>query len=228
MNFPLVSVILAVKNGEQYIEDALTSVFEQQYEPLEILVVDGNSTDKTLSIVRAFPGIKIIRQIGKGIANAYNIGIKQAKGNYIAFLSHDDFWTKEKLKTQIEFMSRKSELLFTVGRVIFFLDDKNYIPPGFRRELLEGNHVGYVPETLVAKREVFDFVGFFDESFPFGEDTDWFARAKDLNIASAVVPQVLLNKRIHGSNSHLTTNENNQILLRAIRQSIARKRKKTG
>lgn len=226
MNFPLISVVIAVKNGEKYIEKALESVFEQKYKPLEVLIVDGNSTDETLSIAGTFPNVKIVRQTEKGIANAYNTGIRQAKGDFIAFISHDDFWTEGKLVTQIEVMSDNPELLFTVGRVIFFLDDENFIPPGFRRELLEGNHVGYIMETLVAKPEAFEAVGFFDANLSIGEDSDWFARAKDLKIASAVVPKVLLNKRIHDSNSHLSANDNNEILLRIIKQSIVRKQEK--
>lgn len=226
MNFPFVSVILAVKNGEQYIEDALTSVFEQEYEPLEIIVIDDGSTDQTTEIIKKFGRkIKLIKQASSGVSAARNRGIREAKGDLIAFQSHDDLWTANKLKTQINFMLKNPDILFTVGKVEHFLDEEGVIPAGFRPELLEGHHTAYIPETLVAKREVFDLVGFFDESFPIGEDVDWFARAKDLNIASAVVPQVLLNKRIHGANSHLTTNVNNQNLLRAIRNSIARKRK---
>jgi len=223
MNFPLVTVIIAVKNGEKYIEKALLSVLGQQYEPLEVLVVDGNSTDKTLSIARAFPNVKIIRQIGKGIANAYNTGIRQANGDFIAFLSHDDFWTKGKLKIQIEFMSGNSELLFTVGRVKFFLDDENYIPPGFRCELLKDDHIGYIMETLTARRKVFDLVGFFDEKLAIAQDVDWFARAKDLGVTSAVVPKVLLRKIIHKTNIHLQSKKNNFELLRAVKNSINRK-----
>lgn len=225
MKSPLVSVIIAVKNGERFIDSAVKSVLAQNYEPLEILIVDGNSTDKTLDIVRSFQNIKIVSQTAKGIANAYNTGIKQAKGDFIAFLSHDDFWTEGKLKTQIELMSGSPELLFTVGRVKFFLDDKNYIPNGFRSELLEGDHVGFIMETLVARPEVFDLVGFFDENLAISEDVDWFSRAKDLQAASAVVQAPLLSKRIHDSNSHLTAGGNNQILLQIIKESIVRKQK---
>lgn len=219
----LVSVIIAVKNGERFIKTALESVSAQDYEPLEIIVVDGGSTDKTLEIVNSFKNARVVAQTKTGIGNAYNTGIHHAQGDFLAFLSHDDVWTNDKLRLQIKALQNASAAMFAVCRVKFFIEDENFMPAGFRSELLVGDHVAYIMETLVARREVFDSVGLFDETMKTSEDVDWFARAVDMKIPSIVVPRVLLHKRIHDRNLHLDSAENNRDLLLAVRRSIRRK-----
>jgi len=223
MNSALVSVVMAVKNGERFIKTALESLVAQDYQPLEIIVVNDGSTDKTLEIVNLFKNVRVVEPTKTGVGNAYNAGIRAARGEYVAFLSHDDFWTKDKLRRQIEILQNDSAAMFAVCRAEFFLEDENFVPAGFRRELLAGNHIAYIPETLLARREVFDTVGLFDETMKTSEDVDWFARAFDLKIPSVVVPQVLLHKRIHDRNLHLESVENNRDLLRAVKRSIQRK-----
>ena len=97
MHNPLVSIILAVKNGERFINTAIESVLSQTYSPIEILAVDGNSTDKTLEIIKQFEKVKTVNQTGVGIGNAYNSGISIAQGEFVAFLSSDDYWMPDKI-----------------------------------------------------------------------------------------------------------------------------------
>jgi glycosyltransferase involved in cell wall biosynthesis len=227
MDNPLVSVIIAVKNGERFLASAINSVIEQDYQPFEIIVVDGKSVDNTAKIAKSFEAIHYIYQIDKGIADAYNIGIEAARGEFIAFLSHDDLWTPDKLNTQIDYMLNHPEIQYTVARVKFFLEPDCLIPPGFRRELLENDHVGRIMETLVARKTVFDLVGTFDTDLAIGNDVDWFTRVNDNDIPMAIVPKVLLLKRIHDANTSLNTSVNNQELLKALRRSIKRKQRLT-
>ncbi len=224
MSNPLVSVVMAVRNGERFLASAIESVLAQDYRPLEIVLVDGQSTDRTPQIARSFDLVRYVYQTGTGVADAYNLGVASAQGDFIAFLSCDDLWTPDKLSTQMEAMLADPSLEFTVARVRFFLEPGSSIPPGFRKELLEGDHVGVIMETLVARRAVFDKVGEFDPSMPIGNDVDWFARARDMGVHSAVIPKVLLHKRIHDTNLSLSGPANNQDLMRALRASILRKR----
>ena len=83
---------------------------------------------------------------------------------------------------------------------------------------------GLVMEALMARKRVFEQVGPFDPSFPVSEDTDWFARARDAGVPMAVLPDVLVRKRVHSANSSLGTPAINALLLRAMRGSIQRKR----
>ena len=106
-SMPLVSVVIPVYSVEQYIEEALTSVLAQTYLNLEIIVVDDESPDQSIErIKRRFndPRIRIIQQKNRGLAGARNTGIRNATGEYIAFLDSDDFWQANKLEQHIQLM----------------------------------------------------------------------------------------------------------------------------
>jgi glycosyltransferase involved in cell wall biosynthesis len=225
LNNPLVSVVISVKNGELFLHEALKSVLQQKYEPIEILVIDGHSTDKTAEIALSYEGVQHIMQPGRGIADGNNTGVNLAKGDLIAFLSHDDKWTSNKLSTQIRFMQENPKFAFTNARIKFFLEPGCKTPSGFRTDLLQGDHIGVIMETLVARKSVFDRVGPFDTSLKISEDIEWFARAKDYNIKSAVIQEVLLYKRVHDKNISIHTDHEYVDLFQAIRKSIHRKEK---
>lgn len=224
MNKPLVSVIIAVKNGERFLAQAINSVLEQTYRSFEIIVVDGQSVDNTAEIAKSFETVRYIYQVNQGIANAYNIGIEAAREEFIAFLSHDDLWTPDKLSTQVNYMLNHPEIQYTIARVKFFLEPGYSIPPGFREELLENDHIGCIMETLVARQALFDVIGRFDPSLTISEDIDWFARANDNDIPMAIIPKVLLFKRVHDTNLSLNTPAGHRYLLKALKKSIDRKR----
>jgi GT2 family glycosyltransferase len=98
------------------------------------------------------------------------------------------------------------------------------MPPGFRPELLEGAHPGAM-ETLLARKGAFDLVGSFDRSYRTGEDLDWIARARDAGVGLVRMSDVLLVKHIHDSNISLKFAEDSALILRLLRDSIARKRR---
>jgi glycosyltransferase involved in cell wall biosynthesis len=221
---PLASVILVVRNGARFIATALQSVVDQHYSPMEILVIDGHSEDVTARIAATFPDVRVIPQIGRGIADAYNLGISYAQGEFVSFISHDDVWTVDKLAQQIEFLLEHEDVQYVTGRVKFFLEPGCAIPYGFRKELFVGDHVGHIMETLVVRKTLFDQVGLFDCSLTTAEDVDWFNRARHMGISTAVVPSVVVHKRVHGGNISLNVIENNANLLRVLRNSLARKR----
>lgn len=224
MNTSLVSVVMAVRNGERFLAKAIESVLAQTHEAYEIIVVDNQSTDNTKKIAKFYQQVRYLCQTGQGIADAYNIGIDAAKGEFIAFLSHDDLWTPEKLSVQANYLLNHPEIQYTTARIKFFLEPGYVIPSGFRPELLEGDHVGCIMETLVARKQLFDLIGKFDLQLTTAEDVDWFARATDSHIPMAVMPQVLLYKRVHNTNLSINSTNNNQNLLKILRRSVERKR----
>jgi hypothetical protein len=102
---PLVSVIVAVYNGEAHIEEACRSAMRQTLASIEIVVVDDGSTDRTAEIVRSLaaadPRIRLIRQTNLGVAAARNVGIARSSGAFIAPLDADDVWAPSKLERQV-------------------------------------------------------------------------------------------------------------------------------
>lgn len=219
-----VSVIIAVRNGERFLAEALRSVEQQTVPPCEILVIDGHSTDDTARIAHSFPGVAFHEQDGAGIPNAYNCGVRLARGALIAFLSHDDLWTPDKLAVQTGYLRDHPAAMYCIARAKFFLEPGCSVPPTFRAALLEDDHVARIMETLVARRELFDIVGGFDEALRVAEDVDWYARVADAGYPVNVVEKVLLHKRVHGVNTSLTAATHNHNLLTALRASAARKR----
>lgn len=106
---PLVSVILAVYNGETFIEDTLRSVMEQSYKNLQIIVVDDASTDHSRKVIDRLAREdlrieKIYLEENQNICAASNTGYQKARGKYIAPLGHDDIWKQQKLEKQVQFM----------------------------------------------------------------------------------------------------------------------------
>ena len=100
---PKVSVIIPAYNAAPYLAETLASVFAQSYPDYEIIVVDDGSTDDTLAVLEQFADrITLIRKPNGGPASARNAGLRQARGELLAFLDGDDLWLPDKLAAQVE------------------------------------------------------------------------------------------------------------------------------
>ena len=225
-----VSVIMAAKNAARYLGEALDSVAAQTYQPHEILVVDGGSTDGTRRIASGYAGVRVIEESGRGFASAWNDGIAASTGDSVALLDSDDHWTPRKLEWQVAALESQPAALGVIGFVRFFMAEDQRRPPGFKLELLERDHIAHMPGALLARRALFDRIGLFDTNWAIASDIDWFAKVKDAGCRIEVVPDVVIRKRVHDSNlSYVTatTPVMNQEILRLLRQSVHRQRTKS-
>jgi glycosyltransferase involved in cell wall biosynthesis len=221
----LVSIIIPVYNREQYIGSALESVLSQSYRPLEIIVVDDGSSDRTAEIVKRFEDqVRYVYRTNGGPAAARNHGLALAIGEFIAFQDSDDLWPATKLETQIRYLLGHSEVQYVLGQATYFATPGTTLPSGFREELLNGARTSQLLQAMVARRSVFEHVGPFNHHLSTAEDVDWFCRASDLGIPMAVVEEVVLNVRVHAYNTSLKEKLNNRYLMQALRQSIHRKK----
>jgi len=230
-SLPSVSVVVPVKNGGQFLEESLRSVVLQDHRPYEVLVVDDESTDETESIVRQFTteGVRFIANHPPlGIAGSLNLGIQLARGELMAFTSHDDIWVSHKLRRQAECLMAEPELDYCIGLVQAFLDRSITVPPaGFPSELLGVDVPGYLIETLVARRRAFERAGYFDRSFRQAEDTEWYARARQLGLEMEMIDEVLVHKRLHGNSTTYSVARARQWrreILRVVKQTLERRR----
>jgi glycosyltransferase involved in cell wall biosynthesis len=222
---PLISVVVPVKNGEPWLAEAIESVLAQGYPRLELIVIDGNSTDRSAEIARSYPEVTHLEQNEPGLAQGWNVGVEATNGDLIAFLDCDDRWTAGKLAAQTELLKERPEVAGAIGMVTFFLTPGQSPPSGMRPHLLEGEHIAQIPGALLVRREVFDQIGDFDTSYEIAIDVDWFARVKDAGLEFAVVPQVVLEKRFHSANlSHSQPDRYHHEMIRAMRDSAARQR----
>lgn len=221
---PRVSVVIPSLNGARFIAQSLESVRSQTFKPLETIVVDGGSTDGTAEIARSFEGVRFIRQSGRGISGAYNTGIAEARGELIAFNACDDFWTLDKLAIQVDHLLRNPHVEFATAHVRYFVEPGLPTPANLRPELLRGPQPGRIMETLLARRSVFERVGGLNEAFAIAMDVDWYSRCGDAGVSMTMLPDVLLHRRVHGSNNSMNTAGNNREILAAMRRSLERKR----
>jgi glycosyltransferase involved in cell wall biosynthesis len=223
---PLVSVVIAVRNGERFIAQAIESVLAQTYDHSEIVVVDGASTDRSVAIAERYPRVRCIQQAGRtGFAGAWNDGIAVANGSLITILDSDDLWEPRKLQLQVELLQRRPEVDYVITAVRFLAEPGIAPPPGFKPELLERDHIANMPSALMIRREALARVGPFRTDLNVSNDIDWFARAKDMQLTLAEIPEVLLYKRVHDTNfSYSNAAELHRELLDLLRLSVARQR----
>jgi glycosyltransferase involved in cell wall biosynthesis len=221
---PSITVIIVVRNGERFLASALQSIAHQTRPPDEVIVVDGQSTDRTAQIAQSFPGVRYLLQPDLGIANARNWAIATATSEFIAFLDADDVWTTDKLAVQMAYMLEHPQLMYTTTWLNHFYDPTCPPRPGYRLESFEQGIEGRTPGTMLAHHTVFKQAGLFDPAFGLASEADWFARTQDAGIPSDVIKTVLLHKRIHASNSSIQREQYRQEWFVVMRQSLLRKR----
>ena len=117
-------------------------------------------------------------------------------------------------------MMEKPELGFTLAHQLIRLAPGVNKPRWLKEEQVNRPCVGYLPGTLVMRRETFQQVGLFNETYQSGSDGEWFFRARRMNIPMAILPDVLLHRTIHTDNQSHDTATANRELLRIVRESL--------
>lgn len=203
---PKVSVIVPTYNSGSYVKETLLSILAQPYQNLEIIVVDDASTDNTAEVVNALNSDKInyirLPENHGGPSKARNIGIKNARGEYIAIFDSDDLMLPGRIESAVSKMDELSEVGMVCTDAVKFDDNKgdyayNHLNPKHYGKFnsLKTHCVGsnfyiigkkqaydclfyenYVQTSSVTiRKKVFDEIGYFDESFTNADDWDmWF------------------------------------------------------
>ncbi len=199
MSAPLVSVIVPVHNGERFLAEALDSILAQEYEPLEVIVVDDGSTDRSAAIAQA-RDVRYYVQPNRGPGAARNTGVAAAQGELLAFLDQDDVYLPGKLALQAATLAERSEIGFVFTRIEVFLEDGIERPVWLPSDWLIDPPIGFGPSTLMMRRETFAAVGEFDAQYSSFSDGEWFMRARRAGVENVVLDDVTVRYRIHGSN----------------------------
>ena len=227
MEISLISCIVPVFNGERYLGEALDSILGQTHRPLEIIVADDGSTDRTATVAAGYGDqIRYLYQPNAGTASACNLGLGAARGGFIAFLAADDLWHPEKLMRQMVRFRERPELDLCVSHVKnFWIPELGEEAERFRDHRISRPLPGYVPQTLLARRGVFETVGYFNVTFRHADSTDWFLRAVDSGAIIELLPDALVYRRIHQSNlSRRMAYDSRNEYLRLLKSSLDRRR----
>lgn len=223
-----ISCVIPCYNAERFLAAALDSVFAQTCPVSEIIVVDDGSTDRSAEVVAHHADrVRYVVQPNAGPAAARNRGVELSAGAFIAFLDADDVWRPRKLEHQMARFAQRPELEICVTHLSAFWEEEVRHEQARRGALGEGNVLpGYVMQTMLARRQAFEKVGPLNPALRYGEDTDWFIRARDAGLAIELMPDVLLLRRFHANN--LTRSRGNAALksgiLDMVQSSLARRR----
>ncbi|SMC50185.1 Glycosyltransferase involved in cell wall bisynthesis [Desulfocicer vacuolatum DSM 3385] len=197
----VVSVVIPTYNSGKYLVKALDSVFSQTFENYEIIVVDDGSTDNTRQIVQGYgKRVRYFYQAQSGPSHARNFGIRNAKGNLIAFLDADDVWMAEKLEKQVELFKRDADLGMVFTEHSLFDETGIYRREINKKKLLNGNLAanilllsGVGTPTVMVKKSVFDEQGMFEEFMVYAEDDNlWIRIAANYPVRLIDEPLVLV------------------------------------
>lgn len=223
----LVSVIVPVFNGEQFIADALDSIFAQSYTAIQVIVADDGSTDDTARIAQSYPDVAYEYQTNQGQAAAMNVGLKHARGDFLAFIDADDIWVPEKLSLQVEFLEKNPAVDMVIGRTQNFLDRKAELPARITKDISPDIQALLILGSLLARKRVFHKIGNFDPQYSFSKDVDWFIRARENGVRMEIMPDLVLRRRLHTSNRSYQQVGRTADYLRTIKSLLDRKRAQT-
>ena len=183
---PLVSVIIPTYNRAHFIGETIQSVIDQTYKNWELIIVDDGSVDETGQVVQQFNDKRIsylpVQHTGY-IGKTRNVGIRKAKGKYIAFLDSDDLWRSDKLQFQLSLLKKypQASFVFSNGRQFGegSVDPPNcdtlFVGNVFLEQLIYNRFCFYSP-TIIFSRSVLDVTGLLDESAPTTRDVLFFYR----------------------------------------------------
>ena len=213
---PLVSALIPVYNGAEFLADAIESVLAQNYAPLELVVVDDGSTDGSAELAESFDGVRVIRQLNAGPSAARNTGLANTTGSLIAFLDADDVWPEGRLPRLLDALDHDASLDAVIGQLEMVRVEngsfRSVMPPQF----------GFQFGTALIRRSVFERVGPIDEAMRFSEDVDWFMRAREAGIRIGQIHEVVSLYRQHDGS--LTAAPDDILLTLAIKRSLDRRR----
>jgi glycosyltransferase involved in cell wall biosynthesis len=219
-----VSVVLAVRDGERYLAEALESILGQGPPPGEIVVVDDGSTDSTPAVLESFgDAIRVISQAPAGQAAATNRGIHECTGELVAFLDADDVWTADSLKVRLQRLHASDRPDAVFGSMEQFVSPE--IPNADRRFYRFDPEPRAVPlfAGLLVHRSAFDRVGNLEAGLQTGANVDWISRARVAGVQLVAIPDVVFRRRLHDMNLGITMRGGaRQDLLAVVRAHRAR------
>lgn len=200
---PKISVIMSVYNGMPYLPEAVKSILNQTYKNFEFIIVDDASTDSSWQYLKSLKGkrVKLVKnEKNLGLASSLNKALKLAKGEYIARMDADDISRPDRLKVQIDFLERNTniDVCGTWVRKINEKGEKIGLGKMPTDDISIKRHLSWYPSiihpTMMAKKSFFEQLKGYDPQYDFAEEYEILMRAKK-NFNMANIPQELLEWR---------------------------------
>jgi len=204
-----VSIIIPVYNCEKYIKECVASALDQTLDVVEVIVVDDGSTDGTLDIIKDIPEITVLIKPNGGTASALNTGIRNAKGDWIHWLSADDVLYSNAVEVMLEEIEKtENNQNYIFYSHYDYIDENSTITGQFLEPItrngrtreerfieLKGNYYGNGSSTMI-HRSVFDKIK-YDEKLGHSEDYDFLLHAMSIGMDMKLVDRKTLKYRQH-------------------------------
>lgn len=205
---PLVSIILPVYNGENYLKDAIESALAQTYERIEVIVVNDGSTDKTETIAKSYGDkIRYFSKTNGGVSTALNLGLSKMSGEYFSWLSHDDLYQTDKIQIEMNAITKDLTQIVYSDYVVIDSNGTTITKMSVAEKYPNADwSLGLFPIlsqvlngcSLLIHKSHFERVGFFDEQLRVTQDYDlWYKMFRGQRLIYVNQPLVML--REHGS-----------------------------
>jgi len=191
-----ISVIMPVKNGKNYMQEAINSIKKQNVE-IELIVINDGSTDETAQIAKENGCTVLTHEKSRGQVVAKNTGLKVTNGDYIMFCDHDDILSDDAIQTMLEEFNKDNELQVVNAKI------KDFISPDAKNQnqtIKNDPYYGCLAGSILFKKEVFDKIGLFDENVQAGEIIALMTKLEQNNIKIKKIDFVSSNRRIHDTN----------------------------
>lgn len=201
---PMVSVILPVFNGEDFLASAIESILNQTYASLELIAINDGSTDQTLSILQEYanqdPRIRVISRENRGLVRTLNEGLELARGKYIARMDADDISFPTRLEQQVDYMEQNTDVVLLGVSVVKSMHFRLRFPELTGKKLstwmlMLRNNIGH-PGVLLRSETVRQHNLRYKEEYLYAEDFKlWNEIVKHGN--SDIIKESLLFYRVH-------------------------------
>lgn len=216
---PLVSIIIPVYNGSNYVACAIDSALAQDYDSIEVIVVNDGSKDTTAGIVKSYGDkIRYFEKENGGVSTALNMGIEHAKGDYISWLSHDDYYLSNKISRQIDCLSKinnKYAIPYSNYSKLIIennsISKKNIIISDYATtNLSKHDNLMLLYSTVVhgcsllIPRSAFASVGWFDKKLRTVQDYMLWYKFIDKGYLFYYIPEILMCSRDHNERDSVT------------------------
>ena len=216
MGIPLISIVIPVYNGEEFINNVYHSITQQNYKNIEIIFVNNNSTDNSVKIIeklkKADNRISVYHEKNQGAAAARNKGVKRSKSNLITFFDVDDEYSLDRISSLANVLISDNSIGMVFGKVIaHYKDGRKYIPnynhlkPGINDPLklaVKFLHLSTAigAQTIMCRKDAFESVGGFETDMLIGEDLS-FAFKMVLQHTTFFLPKTIVRYNRHSKST---------------------------
>ncbi|MDX6512082.1 MAG: hypothetical protein QOE36_1586 [Gaiellaceae bacterium] len=226
---PLVGVVIASRNGERYLGEAIESVLGQTHAAVDLVVVDdGSTTDGTRDVaLRYAPEVRCISLPHRGLGSARNSGVRAVRGEYLAFLDHDDIWPERKLELQLAALGTDPSPDLVFGHIREFVSPELEEALADRVQCMSEPRPALLPGTMLVGRTTLDRVGPFPERWVTNDFLAWLLTARRIGLRETMLDEHMLWRRLHDNNFSYQADLARTEYLQVLKEGLDRRRSAT-